>query len=296
MTNSRFFVAVPKYEPVGAICSFLNYSWINLDLENIRTCDISDQSLSENRFMIYSALDPSVQGLSVHNTSEVTSIPEHLENIFPALLVLEISDFKIKCIGENELRGLKSLRFLNLDSNEIEWVASNAFRDLKSLEVLKLSHNRIEYLAVTIFDSLVSLQEIDFDGNKIEILNENIFQKLGNLKSVSVSFNHLSELPEKLFQNNSKIESIELVANKIKFIRSMMFDHLKSLNYVDLQENACIDKYYYREAFPLMKTELAKNCEWPDRKPIENDSSSVFPGCKTKVIKVMLLAMALKFI
>lgn len=253
----------------------------------MRTCDISDQTVSKEGFRIYSPLDPSVQGLSVQNTSNVKSLPENLENIFPCLLVLEIYDFKIESVSDEDLRGLKNLKSLNLGSNEIEWISSDAFRDLCSLELLKLSNNKIEYLGANIFDETVNVQRLELNGNKIEFLRENIFQRLGNLKSVSLSFNKLSNVPGKLFQSNLKLECIDFTSNKIQFIIPVMFDHLKKLSYVNLEENDCIDKYYDQEALASMKSELSSKCQ---RHAVE-DRFSVGSGCKTKVMKFLLLSM-----
>lgn len=261
---------------------FIEWTW-NDRTRNFDTCYPDIDKVDDKNFALPYALNKTVLAVNIRDKPEVKYLPTNLFKTFLNLIAFQAFNCSLIAV-ENHFHGLSKMRHLHLDRNKIDHIADDAFVDLVSLESLDLSNNRIFILGEHIFDSLKEVESIYLTSNRIEFLphkifgslsrlekinlnknivsevDENIFENATRLKDVFFTANRLEIIPKNLFQNNLKLENIHLDVNDIKFIDYQMFDHLSSLDYVALQNNQCINSYFYKNEFDKMKRDLQEKC------------------------------------
>lgn len=264
-------------------CSFSEIRWDNIGT-TLKTCSLNNQSIGSTGLMIDSPLDLTVKALNISQNKDVEYFPEHISDKFPKLVIIQVFNCSLKYVRENDFEGLHELTALNLSLNNIAKIESGAFKDNAKLEYLGICSNRLKHLSIDLFASLlnlkdlrlqfneiqfinsktfhnlVNLKSLNLDSNGIENLDSNIFETLVNLKNISIGGNQLEIIDENLFKHNMNVEKIWLNNNKLNSINFEMFDDMKSLKYVGLEGNNCIDQYYRAGDFDTMKMDLKKYC------------------------------------
>lgn len=84
------------------------------------------------------------------------------ENCF----VLQLSNNAIAQVSD-ELRALRDLKQLALNTNQIRSISSGAFNGLPFLERIELRNNRLPDLPSNVFDSNIRLNYIDLRSNEL---------------------------------------------------------------------------------------------------------------------------------
>lgn len=275
-------------------CHYLgSYEWSDIQ-SRLRTCKPNERKVRPGKFIIATARDSLVEGLSVSNSRNVNFVPHDLADVFPALIAVEVSRCSIETVDENQFKNLWKLRLLSLSRNKIDFVSVDAFNDLNNLEHLYLAFNRIRSLEAFTFDALRNLKELSLYENRIQCLHPEIFYKLGSVKEIWLSKNRIRsldefvfkkqsklshialngnkmvEIPEKLFENNLKLEEIWLHDNKIDFIAATMFDNLPYLEVVALEHNSCVNRTYEAAILNVLRQDLTRHCMEPFQLPEES--------------------------
>ena len=173
---------------------------------------------------------------------------------------LNLGDNAIKTIDKNSFKDLGELELLSLSKNQIEFLSEKVFAPIVKLNHLFLGQNPIEVLNPKIFDSLVNLEAISLSENKLQFLHPKTFEKLVNLKNISLTGNALEEVGANTFGNNRKLEWLFLGNNKLKSIESNVFNDLNVLKYIELRNNTCINEFYHKKHFDVMKSDVKQNC------------------------------------
>lgn len=168
-----------------------------------------------------------IRGKNVH------FMPEKLGKFFNNLQNLTISSTKITKINENSLGSLGHLHTLSLPENRIRVIHKNAFNDLKSCEVLDLSSNKIFEIPEAI-SAMHNLKELNLEQNQITVLNWKTFENLGNLEELNIHANRLKQIGSNLDK--------------------------RSLQFIDLTENICVDLNYPDETIDTLMENFANNC------------------------------------
>lgn len=290
---ARFFLFLlfiglisPETDSKEVSCTFLNIKYEYFK-RTLRTCFIQDQGIDDVGSLISTPIDATIESFSIKNANQakkVEFIPENIAEKFPQVIAIGIYECAVKLICENNFKNLRKLKYLNLGENLIKTVDKNSFKDLVELEMLSLNNNQIEYLSEHIFsslsklkllflgknqieilnpkvfDSLVNLEMIQLSENKLQFVHPKTFEKMVNAKNISLTGNMIEEISPKTFTNNKKLEWIWLGNNKIKSIDYNLFNDLSTLKYVEMRNNTCINEFYHKQFFEVMKTDLRQNC------------------------------------
>ncbi|KAG5668073.1 hypothetical protein PVAND_016028 [Polypedilum vanderplanki] len=139
----------------------------------------------------------------------------------------------------------KFVNFKNLwvQKSELKFVERFKLQSLVNLTILSLSENLIEEIPEDSFDDLINLEILWLNSNRIMKLNENLLANLPNLKVFDARNNLIKILPEKFFENNKKLKTVNFEFNSLKKI-DVDFNSMKSLKWVVLNKNECIDLSY----------------------------------------------------
>lgn len=109
-----------------------------------------------------------VQGLWIQH-SNVAYFPLGIENFFPNLVAISISNSNLKRITKEDLKPFPNLRYFSLWSNHLQTVEKDLFQYNPKLEVIILKENRISQIEPTVFDNFVDkLRYFYLDGNNCQ--------------------------------------------------------------------------------------------------------------------------------
>ena len=254
-------ILIPKVVRSNLRCTLKSHSWkILTEQKDLQTCFIDDQTIDDEESSLAGGLNLSVQAFYIQNNKEVKFLPENIFKYFPGLIAYNVLNCLIRTVNAKHFKGSNSLEHLDLDQNEIKSIDGDSFKDLIKLEMLGLSFNKIKTIAPNIFQSLGNLQQLRIGENQIKFLDEKCFDKLTKLEHIELGKNEISALPADLFKNNLKLEKIWFDGNKVQTISLTMFDHLKSLKFVVLNNNFCVNDFYNQDQFNEMRNVLSKNC------------------------------------
>lgn len=181
--------------------------------------------------------------LSIKNFQS-ESLPINLADSFPNLIEFEASGTSFRIVKRENLRNLKKLESLRLESGELLRIRRDSFDDFDNLKVLSLSKNFLTSIPVEIFRQLGNLENLNLSGNNIEEFNSRLFYNLRSLKNLSLDNNKIYQISAQTFYYNRKLKIISFNDNNLRFIDAMVFDGLKEIQEVNLRRNDCIDKEY----------------------------------------------------
>ncbi len=177
---------------------------------------------------------------------------------FPNLLVLDVSNNRLRSLGENYLLELKSLKFLYLSNNQILNIDEGVFRQLNSLIHLDLSKNLIYTLEnscnISIFTELIGLERLELSMNKIENfpINLNLSKNLAHL---DLGQNKIKEITNASLYLLENLKELILREN---FLKKFLVSNLKSIEILDLSVNL-LDSFLMPKIINLFQVKLDKN-------------------------------------
>jgi Leucine-rich repeat (LRR) protein len=150
---------------------------------------------------------------------------------------------KIATIESGAFAGMSQVLHLNLRYNRLATLNASTFTGLTNLKQLHFGNNYIKSINAAAFTGLSKLEDLNFSYNPLTYLNPTTFNPLVNLIIVRALFNKLRLLPGGLFAKNPNLNWINLKGNQLQVISYTLFDNLV-LNYLGLNENICINKFW----------------------------------------------------
>ena len=233
---------------------FLSVSSLNFQLNAVSV----QQLLSENQITIANLEDRgdlTVLNLSNRNIDSLNGIGNISAQI-GAFEGVDLSNNQLKKVTENDLKGLKSIEFLNLNKNKI---SAFHLKDFNRLGTLLLRGNRLTEGSLTgsVLSDISGLQVLDLRDNQIESLCTQIFGKnvmyhtnggstltgngLANLKKLYLSGNKIGNITngtKDIFAGLENLEILDLGNCDISgTLKSYSLKHLKKLKILVLWNN-----------------------------------------------------------
>lgn len=188
--------------------------------------------------------------------------PKETFNKFRHLNDFSLQSCQLRNLKSGDFKNAENLKNLNLDSNELAQLNASTFSGARNLEWLSISSNFISKIDKDTFQGLSKLQMLVLSQNKLRELPRETFFALVDLREILLNGNEFETMPAGLFDRNLEMKRIWLQNNELKVIEPQVFAPLKSLIFVNLQENVCVNELFrkmYQET-ELMLTEALKNC------------------------------------
>ena len=159
------------------------------------------------------------------NRHELENLPRSI-GMLKSLVFLNLDSNQLKILPDSFVE-LTSIKKIDLTSNELENLPI-LFGNLKTLEILNLTSNKLKSFPQG-FGNLENLKELDFINNKITYLPES-FRNLKNIKKINLSSNLFHQIPEVLGELDS-LQSLEIGNNNItsSLDNPKLFKNLKIL-------------------------------------------------------------------
>ncbi|GFS98073.1 chaoptin [Nephila pilipes] len=202
-----------------------------LDITGTKMSGLSEESMNYL---------PNVRELSFNKQYPVVGA-ESLQNISPSMEKLNMVQCSIKVIENGAFNRLSGLKSLDLSYNTISKIGNTTFKDIKhSLEKLILhSALRISIFPYKALNSLSKLEYLDVSSNDIQYLPYNSFVSFQNLRHLNLNHNELKDLDSNFVNDihNPNLAEIKVAFNKITSLKSYTFRNLRSLIYLQLNDN-----------------------------------------------------------
>jgi len=122
---------------------------------------------------------------SLHNLEDfefrdnnITEIPDQAFDGLTKLNGIWITDGRLKTIGQNIIRNLKNIYFINFNNNQIDTIAENAFTTDIIHDyglIIYLNNNRLNVSQMEIFRHIKYPIRLNIESNNIPYLDESIF-------------------------------------------------------------------------------------------------------------------------
>ncbi|XP_050075895.1 chaoptin [Anopheles maculipalpis] len=153
-----------------------------------------------------------------------------------ALEALDLSNNRLKAVGDTAFHLLRNLVSLELHDNQIDTLAKGTFQaDIHTkLMMISLSYNNIKQLFTHTFVDLEELEALLLEDNRIETIEKRTFMNLGNLKLINLRGNRLTKIADEAFQNLPELEKLDLAYNSLAAFDFMYLDQVGSLTSLEV--------------------------------------------------------------
>lgn len=144
---------------------------------------------------------------------------------------------------EDLLKPLKNIVWLSLDNNNLKIISKDALRTLRSLQYINLESNKFIDLPVGLFNNIYhyNLKDIRLSYNHINKLSSKSFYSLNNLQSIVLTGNNIQQIDAFSFYDLPRLLTVVLSQNRISIIEADAFVGAISLRKLDLQINELRD-------------------------------------------------------
>lgn len=106
-----------------------------------------------------------VGALAISTYSLEYGVPRSVEDFFPDLVVLSLSDVGIYSFSSENIAPFPQLKVLVLYNNDLEYLDADTFAHNPAIEYINLSSNRLRHLGSNIFNPLPNLQVLRLKYN-----------------------------------------------------------------------------------------------------------------------------------
>uniref|UniRef100_A0A182VVJ1 LRRCT domain-containing protein n=1 Tax=Anopheles minimus TaxID=112268 RepID=A0A182VVJ1_9DIPT len=170
--------------------------------------------------------------------SQLVVFPIEAFRKLTALEALDLSNNRLKAVGDTSFHLLRNLVSLELHDNQIDVLAKGTFQaDIHTkLMMISLSYNNIKQLQTHTFVDLEELEALLLEDNRIETIEKRAFLNLSNLKLINLRGNRLSKVADEAFQNLPELEKLDLAYNSLSAFDFMFLDQLSLMKLV-LRDN-----------------------------------------------------------
>lgn len=229
-------------------------------LDSPETHDTNDTHLMHN--------NNNVKGLLIDD-EKCNYFPANVNNFFPHLELLQVSNSKLNYIVKGNFNRLLELKFVRIINNNIFNVPENTFMGAENIKDLKIYSNHIRLIDENAFRGLVKLENLELSKNLLNVIELKTFKDLVSLKYLHLSENNIIELPSKLFDSNIKLEKLNIRSNKLTIVNVDMFIPLKLLQEANFDNNFCVDSDAPQDlSIEDLKKEIKENCTGARKKVI----------------------------
>uniref|UniRef100_A0A182QLG2 Chaoptin n=1 Tax=Anopheles farauti TaxID=69004 RepID=A0A182QLG2_9DIPT len=149
--------------------------------------------------------------------SQLVTFPIDAFRKLTALEALDLSNNRLKVLGDTSFHLLRNLVSLELHDNQIEALAKGTFQaDIHTkLMMVSLGYNNVRQLITHTFVDLEELEVLLLGDNRIETIEKRTFMNLNNLKLINLRGNRLSKIADEAFQNLPELEKLDLAYNAL---------------------------------------------------------------------------------
>ncbi|XP_046399914.1 uncharacterized protein LOC124166423 [Ischnura elegans] len=193
--------------PSSVITHATSLRWLDLSgnpLERIREETATYQGASQLQELHISGTN-----LTALNTNDLIS--------FPGLLQLSLSQNRISRVAPGIFKPLRSLAVLDLGLNELEVLPGDRLRGLKSLRTLNLTHNRLKTLD-PFPEDLKAMQILDLSFNQLTRVPQDTFRHLRALSALHLAGNWISSLASECLRPLKNLRTLDLSRNYLESI------------------------------------------------------------------------------
>ncbi|CAG9816878.1 unnamed protein product [Phaedon cochleariae] len=184
-------------------------------------------------------LNPELHELDLSNNRIV-----QLHFSFPfyeKLVALNLSNNRIKTLGNSNFNSQRNLTRLDLSANQIENLSKDSLKGLKALTHLDLSNNSLEELQSAAFRDLHSLSVLRLSGNRLIHLEEGLFHTGKHLKELYLNDNQFLEVPTAALADTTRLHYLSLSRNYILTVEEGDMPNLSELRILLLDNNVLTD-------------------------------------------------------
>jgi hypothetical protein len=125
---------------------------------------------------------------------------------------------------------------------------------------LRVDEMTTKFLPHNLCEHFPRLEAIEVVGGKLSRLEKRDIKHYVNLKILWLPRNNIETLRKDAFESNQKLEKISFYGNRLRFIESEAFRGLKSLKFISLDLNDCIDRCAWNKFDKIFK-EINENCK-----------------------------------
>ena len=200
-------------------------------LANLKELDLSRNELALIDKLTLSGLSRLTHLILAHN--DINSLHEEAFNYVPEILVLDLSDNKLRQ-SPGALKSLTKLQTLDLSFNGLDDLSNASFLNLSTLWRLQLNGNNLKNITKSLLAQLQSLQILDLSSNVISSVEIGSFDNNQKLRALRLDSNNLSKM-EGLFGTLSNLMWLNMSTNAL-----VNFDYSllpTSLRWLDISHN-----------------------------------------------------------
>ncbi len=217
--------------------------WETLDPNNLPPCTVPiDMICAEslkNPGCHASQLNPQIPACTQTGTSfdcssqNLKYVPYYIN---PVTTRINLTHNNIGDYFWHGLRGLSSVRQLDMTDNSIKSLRGKVFSGLPNLRVLILRGNRIDYMTSDVLEGIPKIRKLDLASNEITDVPADFFAPVSDLRWLVLSDNNIGSLDSQLFQYTLKLQAIHLSNNPLGFIPHDLFKNLSHLRFLKLRK------------------------------------------------------------
>ncbi|XP_064616286.1 toll-like receptor 4 [Liolophura sinensis] len=191
------------------------FSARSAELRKIRVDTSRNKNTTQNHVPFGIILPPNLRKVNVSHTYKMGFTIPHVEFTRSSLSHLNVADNLLeKWIGP--VKGLETLRHLDLTGNNCCEVSETFFAYATNLETLLIGNNRLgRDFRESTFHNLTKLNLLDMNHNQLETVGRNLFSRLTNLTYLNLSGNYLSNWRANI-SGLVKLRNLDLSNNKLK--------------------------------------------------------------------------------
>ncbi|XP_041459395.1 leucine-rich repeats and immunoglobulin-like domains protein 3 [Lytechinus variegatus] len=201
--------------------------------------NLQQLKLASNKLTSVPILGPSARNLTqlILHHNRITNISPAALRGLTSLRTLDLSYNRIGHLRTDTFPTDNRLQFLLLENNRIGTLQQGCLNNLRSLEILKLNRNHIESLPRDLFTHLESLNLLELSRNELTTVDSLVFSGLESLEELSLSRNQLTDLMDGAFYGLNAIQQLELDGNELTTISRRWLFGLKSLLHLTVAHN-----------------------------------------------------------
>lgn len=153
-------------------CDFEDDTWGVGFVEQAKACAVKNLIITSPNQTVTTVNDRGAAFYENHDVrilkikdQAVNFMPLGIDQFFPDLVVISITNCSLKAIEQADLKPFRDLQELYLHNNEIETISSDLFEFSRQLRFIHFSWNKIKFIGENVLKPLTKLRRADFYDN-----------------------------------------------------------------------------------------------------------------------------------